>query len=352
MPHSPEYIEDDIERTRLRIEAKLNRLGDEISPNRILRSAFGANGHSTTDLLEAIAAKARENPVSALLIGAGIAGIVLKSGRDRSENDEFATAGHVNELNHAGKSSDLADRIAQNAALLKNKAGNLRDGVEDSAAGIRTRLEEETQELKDLTAQTGANVKEYAKSSIEAVEKAASNVRSQSLAMARDTERHLHSAGRHIGDQVQRTRERADVATEWVKENPVPAGLMALAFGAAAASLLSARKSGNSEDASEYSEERLKENARREGGDPNTRGADRFQELQDKAALKQSTPDQQARKKVSGKKPKPKEQTASSAPAEPTSASEKSGGQKRPSLRPSAGKSASGKSAETEKSGS
>jgi uncharacterized phage infection (PIP) family protein YhgE len=230
---------------------------------------------------------------------------------------------HVGNLDH-NEGSDPAERIARKTAALNDWAGEVRDGLKSTATGVRTDLAEGAESLKHRATRTGETVKALAEEGISAVEEglstveeAASDVRARSREMAKEVERQAVSAGRQINEQINSTRERADAATNWVRDNPVPAGLVALAVGAAAASLFAARKMTHNGDASYDAGQRLEENARETAADPDTRGAERFEELQEAAAHKAPAPP----RKETAKPPASKARQAATAGSRSSSSS-------------------------------
>lgn len=321
MTQSPEYIEDDIERTRARIDAKLNRLGDEMSPTQMLKSIVGANGNSPTELLGAVAIKARENPIPALLVGAGIAGFMLTGGDRRRDDRQSDENGHEAAQDSRLASDDPAERIAHGVGSLKSKAEDLRDSVTETARDVRSQVVAGAHSVKGRVEHAGESLKNSAQDNIHAVAETVSDVRARAERVVHDSQSGAKSAGHYVGDQMRRSRERTDAATSWVKDNPVPAGLMALALGAAAASFMTARKAT---DNSHSPQNRRTEHEPAESAV----GVDEpapFPDLPRAAAPAVEAKTARPRKRTAGKARAPKAKPVSAKPKEPKQGSKTAG---------------------------
>ncbi|EFL88627.1 DUF3618 domain-containing protein [Ahrensia sp. R2A130] len=200
-----EMIEDEIDRTRARIEARLTDIGNDLSPSRLLGNAVGLDAETSSRALSTVVAKSRENPLSALMVGIGVAGFLF--GRQR--NPAATSSAHTTQP-AAPVSADPSQRFAENAAALKEQVS---DGAYDLAASAL----EVRQDVASVARETTNRASEY-----------------------------VSETAQEFSDSVRRTpvmaRSVTDDAMGWVKENPVPAGLFAIAAGAVVASLVSAKK--------------------------------------------------------------------------------------------------------------
>lgn len=76
-------IEQDLAETRERMDRRLDALGDKLSPNQLVNGALAqVSGGDGADFTQTLIAKAKANPVPAVLAGVGIAWL-MASGRDK-----------------------------------------------------------------------------------------------------------------------------------------------------------------------------------------------------------------------------------------------------------------------------
>ena len=154
MTHSPEMIEDEIERTRQRIDARLNRLGDQLNPVNVVGGALGSRSNDPGELIDAAISKARENPVGAALIGAGLASLFtgkpsLPNSISTPDAEELKMKARVKKAQFsstidevksavAAKSEQAADTVRRAPTLAKGKAEGAKDWVVENpiAAGL------------------------------------------------------------------------------------------------------------------------------------------------------------------------------------------------------------------------
>ncbi len=287
MTSDAERLEDEIRNTRARIDMKMNELENKLSPSSFLNAALGDGNEHIADLGNTMVKKARENPVSALLIGAGVAGLFLAS---RSQNNKGA---YDEPTGLAGQSvaqprpaSDPAERIAQNAESIRKELNELRDSVAQSVEDFNEAARkgsdaarETVRDASERVRQASDRVAEYANSATRALGDAPDHAREIGRNVADAVRSGVDSAGHYASKQARATRYRADSAAEWVRENPVSAGLVALAVGAAAASVFTARKPSASVEASR----KLHNAAREREGHDEPKGAERFEHFQEAA---------------------------------------------------------------------
>ncbi len=291
MTSDAERIEEEIRNTKARIDMKMNDLENKFSPSSFLNAALGDGNEQVADLGNAMVKKAQENPVSALLIGAGFAGLYLasRSQNAKSANDE--TAEIAAESIVQPKSTDPAERIAQNAESIRKELNELRDSVAQSVEEFNAAASkgsdaarESVRNASERVRQASDRVVEYANSATRALGDAPDQAREIGRNVADSVRSGVDSAGQFASKQARASRHRADSAAEWVRENPVSAGLVALAVGAAAASIFTARKPSASVEASR----KLHYAAREREGHDEPKGRERFENFQ-KAAESQAT---------------------------------------------------------------
>lgn len=243
MARDPDRIEEEIAVTRARIESRLDGLSDQFTPSRVVERALGTGDLNSYDSLEAIVEKARKNPIAASLIGAGLVGLFLAGRRD-DEPEAYpqpvvtrAPEGDVEA--HGRHPVDPARRVGEHISALGDAVESGRENVSQSARSVSESARETASSIKD-------SVSGAAEGLSESVSHAAG--RAREVARAAPV----------------RARAQTEVAVDWVRENPLPAGLFAVAAGAAISSYFAVRRS-NDAPANRYAATRdLYEEARRE----------------------------------------------------------------------------------------
>lgn len=230
--NNPDHIEEEIARTRQRIDSRLNDLSEQTAPDTLLREAVGAKSASTTDIIDATLRSARENPLSALLFGVGLAGLALGKARREPELPR----------RYVPMSDDPAERIAARTNHLRNEAARARsefdEGI-DRAAGAVTAAGSKASNAAESATDAASNGKDTLADSAEEAHR-------QTVGSYKIARNHVAHAARELPEK---TAEAAIETGSWMKDNPLPTGLMALAIGAAAASILTGTRSRNrSED--------------------------------------------------------------------------------------------------------
>lgn len=290
MERGPEYIEDSIENTRARIEDGLGDLADQMSPSRMIGSLFNSNGDSPLEMAENLVQKARENPVPALMIGAGLAGLILGGRGMSTRNGDGEVTGGPDSARRA-VSGDPAERIAENAAHLRKKASDVRDNIGETASELRETAKAGIASARDAATGAIESASSYAAQANEAVARKSSELRDRTGEMVSDASLRVETSKNRMRHELRQTRVRADTAAAWVRENPIPAGLAALAVGAAAASLFSARRparngfddNGQPSVSARAAAEALHREAREQEPEAPLKGSARFTDLRDAA---------------------------------------------------------------------
>lgn len=135
---SPDELQEDIHRTRERIDETLDAIKQQLSPGDLvsqLLSMFRGEGRGPSmsskagDVLSSLAHTVKENPIPVALIGIGLLGLARDGGgRSRS----FASS----------STGDVAEK-------LQEKAGEAREKVEDKVSEAREALERGYEKVRD-----------------------------------------------------------------------------------------------------------------------------------------------------------------------------------------------------------
>ena len=258
---TPDQIEDDIEATRARIEARLEGLSAQTAPSRLLESTLGADLSSPSDTINSLYLRARSNPISAGLIGAGLVALYL--GRKTEDPVAIARARREAERD-AGRevpgpaTRDAAERVAYDIAALKGHARSVGDDVSAAASSARAGLTSSAQSTRrstsaiaddaartysDTKAAASAGASSIADTARETYGSVAETARETYASVAETVSDAYEGAADRLSHAPTYARERAQYAGSWVQENPVAAGLIGLAAGAVAASVLATARS-------------------------------------------------------------------------------------------------------------
>lgn len=220
MARDPDRIEDEIEVTRARIESRLEALSSQFTPANIVERALGTDDLGSHDSLEAIAHKARQSPISAALIGAGLVGLFL-----------------------AGRNETPSTKIHRESA--RQPAANLPSDEADPAKRVSSHIDR----LEDAARSGAGDVKRTAADAVDSIKQGAKSARDTMTGAVDSVSSTVGNAAESAIEAARaapvRARAQSEMAVDWIKENPLPAGLMALAAGAALSSLFAARRAGD-----------------------------------------------------------------------------------------------------------
>ena len=209
---SPEQIQDEISQTRARMQARLDMIGETASPASIAAKMLDLDSSNASSLLETAIDRVKSNPVAAMSIAAGFLGL-SKSVARKNEKPNTMSATNTSG-DPAQRVRQRADRLKRDAASATRAAGRKLADVQDSANSLRSEI--------------GGSVK----SNLDEIQESA--------------EEALEEFSQRADDLRASTKYQTENAVAWVKDNPVPAGLLALAAGATLASVITAKTSSTS----------------------------------------------------------------------------------------------------------
>ena len=212
-PRSSTEIESDIHKTRDRMDATLDELSDRMTARSLLNSALdwwesrseGApSGGAAKDAYQTVARRVKENPIPALLVGAGVAWLIIEA---TTSDDEKAGSysrpprykgtrggpptpydpphyegdnktlpggesgpGFAESAKH--KLEHAKDAVAEVAGTAKEKVGALGDAVNEAAEDVGRRAQQVYQEGRSTALKMGRNIESGYHSSAEQLENA------------------------------------------------------------------------------------------------------------------------------------------------------------------------------------
>lgn len=227
----PDRLENEIEDTRSRIEGRLDLLSAQFTPSNLIDRALGSgSSESDGDSFAVMIERTRSNPLSAALIAAGLAGMFLRQPERRPVDTE------VDRRPIEPYSNDPAERIAHNISALETQADSIRGDVNSTAGSI-----------VDTVTSAAASVRNAAGDVVDRVtgsaQRTGNDARSAYVRTRYRSERTMDEMGRTMRDAPDRAKANAEYAVDWVKENPLPSSLFALAVGATLATVFAAGQS-------------------------------------------------------------------------------------------------------------
>ena len=248
--NDPDQLQDEIELLQNRMAARLDSVTSAFTPQNLIAQATGEKNPDLFTTIDTVADAARRNPIAASLIGAGLASLLFSSRKPayrpdperlereratygvegvRADGTRFSAAGVEGPDGHLRAEDPYADPAARHAvgigsADVGDPDVDDRAHDPDSIEGVETRV----RRLQDrAAARLGA--------ATSAMSEALGEGRARVVGTYDRARGLLRSEGRDDG------YERPG-AIDWVRENPVPIGLAALAMGAVAAGYYTASK--------------------------------------------------------------------------------------------------------------
>lgn len=246
MGQSTREIENNIKNIQARMSERVDHLSDDLSLSSLASRTLGAKGNKPGELVDAALDTVRRHPLPAALIGVGLVGLIASQKSRSSDADSVAPVGNsYNPSAQTTTAQDPADRVASHVNALKSEVGQ-----KVAAAG------ETLNSVKESASEAVGNVTSSAKTvagdQADQLRHAYSDVRSKAGNGSEQLREQISAGGEAVRRRAQETsgqiRDTSTKAAGWARENPVPLGLMALAIGAAAASVLTAKTKTRSED--------------------------------------------------------------------------------------------------------
>ena len=156
---SSSEIESDIRQTRGRLDDTLENLNERLSPRALINdvlSWFEAQGahqpsggpsESLKRGYRNVIRQVKENPMPALLIGAGITWMILGNGNDDASNIEDQTLGETDDpamhASRAGEIESMTYEESENSGIaskVKEKAGQAQEAISDATEAVREKM--------------------------------------------------------------------------------------------------------------------------------------------------------------------------------------------------------------------
>lgn len=265
---STDEIEREIESDRTRLARTLSTLEHKLSINGMVEKAMESVTRDGGDLARSFGDSAKRNPLSLLLVGAGVASMFMgdRSGRRRDddygrdrEHDRFGADGFddfgARDLHgYRGRpSSDdgrgLSETLADKAAAARNGAAGLsssaRGAAGEAAGSIRDKASGAAESARGAASSAAGGVSDAASRAGDRASAAAGSVRDAARDGGRYAADTFYEGREALGSSLEAARRRAahrarrasDQATDLFEDNPLMIGALAFAAGAAIGAL-------------------------------------------------------------------------------------------------------------------
>ena len=229
-PRSSTEIESDIRQTRGRMDATLDELGDRMTARSLLNSALdwwesrsvGARtGGATKDTYQTVARYVKENPIPALLVGAGVAWMIIEA----TTSDDEETRFYTEPASHKGKRSDSATRYYPSE--YQGDDQTVTGGK--SSLGIAESAKDKLEHAKEAVGEVAGAAKEKVAALGDATTKAAEDAGRRAQQVYQEGRSTARKIGRNIESGYHSSAEQLENAME---EYPLAVGIGFAALGA------------------------------------------------------------------------------------------------------------------------
>lgn len=240
MGQNTQAIEENIKRIQERMSSRVETISGDLNLSSLASRTLGAKGDSPSELMDAAIGTVKQHPIPAALIGAGLVGLLASQKSRANPGSDFAPTTpsdthYQTPASFAAKSSDPAERVASHVDDLKSEAQRVKASASEKLENAKSTVGDKVGHAADQVKQVYANAKSSA-------ETGSAQLKDQAGQLGGSVSATGETFKRRVGDVPDQMRDTSSKAVEWAKENPVPLGLMALALGAAAATVFTARK--------------------------------------------------------------------------------------------------------------
>jgi ElaB/YqjD/DUF883 family membrane-anchored ribosome-binding protein len=242
--NDPEALRSDINVTRAQMDNTMDEIGDRLQPRHLLdevlgffrRSSDGADGNmhrvrekisrSADAAMHAVVDTVKQNPMPALLIGAGVAWMIYESRRERTTDQRDESYASQRDREGVRYDPDLHyDRPLEYPSDKDSvqrewsdqggsKLGELKETISEKAAGATEQVKEKFSDVKEQAREKLGHLKERAGEKLHAARERAGEITGK--------------VGERTREAYAKTRDRVATTAE---EHPLEVGLACLAAG-------------------------------------------------------------------------------------------------------------------------
>lgn len=257
------HLEHETERARSNVTDLLDELRLRVSPGEMVDQIVGYAGDGAGEMVRNLGSQLRNNPLPALLVGVGVAWLMLGNGTPRAGTPGTGGArrgvrnvfGQVQEaVSSLGESAEqTAARAGETGDIITAQASHLRATAVDRFDEARQRIDDTAHDLTARARGLADDAASTAASMYDSASDAAARAAQHTAERARGLAHEAASAGQRAVDAARQAggsttavtqRVAADVGA-FLKEQPLVAAGLGLAVGAAIGALLPATEAEN-----------------------------------------------------------------------------------------------------------
>jgi gas vesicle protein len=174
--NDPDEIQEDIHRTRERIDETLDAIKHQLSPGDLVNQVVkmfrsnGAVGSKTGDVLSSLARTVKENPIPIALIGIGLLGLA-KDGSSGGKRMRASSLGEGDRYVGTRGEHGVGEAAEHLGEKVQDKAHEMREQVRDATHEVGEKAHEAAQQVRDKAHEVGEQVQEKAGEAREAIER-------------------------------------------------------------------------------------------------------------------------------------------------------------------------------------
>lgn len=222
-PQSSAEIEAEIARERSALSETLDSLRNQFSPDQAIQAAGAHLRAHGGEIAASVARTAKENPMAVALTGIGLAWLIAGSSRTRDASRAPVPASAP----YPARDGDLAGLDPDHAPT---DDGSAWGRIKDQAARAQDEVRARGEQLRQTVRQTGERAQYSAAAMLERIDQGTEAMSEQARARVRAARLRAVQAQRRIEEQAAR---RTAQAREFARNEPLVAGAVALAIGAA-----------------------------------------------------------------------------------------------------------------------
>ena len=187
-PQNTAAIRAEIEDTRSRMSGTMDEIGERLNPNVMKEKVKDSIREATIGRVETMARDAadkmsntgrsigdtiRENPIPAVMVGIGLAWLLLGRRRDdapgrpryQMQDDRDWSRNRRYDAEESGETETLQtsrDRVEELVGTVKDKAGHLADRARETAGQVTDRAKDAAEQAKDAAERVGERARDVA----------------------------------------------------------------------------------------------------------------------------------------------------------------------------------------------
>lgn len=243
-----EALEQETENTRTRVSGLLDELRGRISPGEMVDQMVGYAGDGAGEVVRTLGNQLRNNPLPALLVGVGVAWLMLSDSRSRPrsapDNRDVTLRETRRKATEAAFSA--SKRSGALAASAADRLGTAYEGASDAATRAVDTVTEFGQQGVDAAYELGSRATENAaalgQQAMDRATELGRRASSSTSAMGQRATEAVSEAGQAASDLGKRA---LTTANQILQEQPLVAAGIGLAIGAALGALLPATEGEN-----------------------------------------------------------------------------------------------------------